>query len=301
MRYGDDHRPILCRLVDDPDFQALSGDAQRLWFFLRVSPECGPVGLFRFYASTHQERLRMTPETFSTAIEELESGRWVIREGGYILLRNAMHFEPSFKPARDPKHLACLHSALAGLAHLQIAHYLLASEGLPEPKEWSKKALQRPLEGPRESFPSLPFPFPSLPSTENQGAAAPERAVSKSKRFTPPTAAEVQSHLDALGERRFSGDEFVTAYEARGWMLGKTPMKNWRMAIKTWRDRRDREDGNGGSRPEPPKPTQLSRRELVIIECRKHDDPRTQEFLEAAIADPLIAVDFMAWLETHHD
>ena len=58
-------------------------------------------------------------------------------------------------------------------------------------------------------------------------AATPPRA----KRFTPPTLAEVQSYV---AERHSSVDPqgFIDFYESKGWMVGKTPMKDWKAACR---------------------------------------------------------------------
>ena len=53
----------------------------------------------------------------------------------------------------------------------------------------------------------------------------------RAKRFTPPTLAEVQSYV---AERHSPVDpqEFIDFYESKGWMVGKTPMKNWIAACR---------------------------------------------------------------------
>ena len=53
----------------------------------------------------------------------------------------------------------------------------------------------------------------------------------RAKRFTPPTLAEVQSYV---AERHSPVDpqEFIDFYESNGWMVGKTPMKNWKAACR---------------------------------------------------------------------
>ena len=53
----------------------------------------------------------------------------------------------------------------------------------------------------------------------------------RAKRFTPPTLAEVQSYV---AERHSPVDpqEFIDFYESKGWMVGKTPMKNWKAACR---------------------------------------------------------------------
>lgn len=49
--------------------------------------------------------------------------------------------------------------------------------------------------------------------------------------FTPPTLAEVQSYV---AERHSAVDPqgFIDFYEAKGWMVGKTPMKDWKAACR---------------------------------------------------------------------
>lgn len=50
-------------------------------------------------------------------------------------------------------------------------------------------------------------------------------------RFTPPTLAEVQSYV---AERHSAVDPqgFIDFYESKGWMVGKTPMKDWKAACR---------------------------------------------------------------------
>lgn len=58
-------------------------------------------------------------------------------------------------------------------------------------------------------------------------AATPPRA----KRFTPPTLAEVQAYVL---ERQSPVDPqgFIDFYESKGWLVGKTPMKDWKAACR---------------------------------------------------------------------
>ena len=56
------------------------------------------------------------------------------------------------------------------------------------------------------------------------------------QRFVPPTLAEVQSYV---AERQSPVDPqgFIDFYASKGWMVGKTPMKDWKAACRnaeTW-------------------------------------------------------------------
>ena len=54
--------------------------------------------------------------------------------------------------------------------------------------------------------------------------------------FAPPTLAEVQSYV-AERHSPVIPQEFIDFYAAKGWMVGKTPMKDWKAACRnaeTW-------------------------------------------------------------------
>ena len=55
----------------------------------------------------------------------------------------------------------------------------------------------------------------------------------KRKRFTPPTLEEVKSYCQ---ERKNSVDpeRFINFYESKGWVVGKSPMKDWKAAVRNW-------------------------------------------------------------------
>lgn len=56
------------------------------------------------------------------------------------------------------------------------------------------------------------------------------------KRFVPPTLAEVQSYV-AQRQSPVDPQEFIDFYASKGWMVGKTPMKDWKAACRnaeTW-------------------------------------------------------------------
>lgn len=81
----------------------------------------------------------------------------------------------------------------------------------------------------------------TLPS--NDGKSNYKRA----KRFAPPTLAEVQAYVS---ERQSPVDPqgFIDFYASKGWMVGKTPMEDWKAACRNaehW-DRWAKKGGNNG-------------------------------------------------------
>lgn len=61
--------------------------------------------------------------------------------------------------------------------------------------------------------------------------------------FVPPSLQEV---IDYCKERsnNISANNFLNFYEAKGWMVGKNKMKDWKACIRTW-EQRQQEYGNG--------------------------------------------------------
>lgn len=53
------------------------------------------------------------------------------------------------------------------------------------------------------------------------------------QRFSPPTLEEVKSYIDECGYT-FAAERFCDFYSAKGWMVGKNKMKDWRAAVRNW-------------------------------------------------------------------
>jgi len=60
----------------------------------------------------------------------------------------------------------------------------------------------------------------------------------KDSRFAPPTAEEVTLYGQTVGFV-VDGALFCDYYAARGWKLGKTPMKDWKAAVRTWKKKQN--------------------------------------------------------------
>ena len=53
------------------------------------------------------------------------------------------------------------------------------------------------------------------------------------KRFIKPTVEEVREYCQERGNT-VDPDTFVNFYESKGWVVGKSPMKDWKSAVRTW-------------------------------------------------------------------
>ena len=55
----------------------------------------------------------------------------------------------------------------------------------------------------------------------------------KTSRFIPPTVEEVQEYCFERGNA-VDAQSFVDFYTSKGWYVGKTKMKDWKAAVRTW-------------------------------------------------------------------
>lgn len=72
------------------------------------------------------------------------------------------------------------------------------------------------------------YKIPPLFPLEGEGETKP-----KVRRFTKPTVQEVDDYIKEKGYN-FSAGAFVDFYESKGWVVGKSPMKDWKAACRTW-------------------------------------------------------------------
>ena len=70
----------------------------------------------------------------------------------------------------------------------------------------------------------------------------------KTRRFVKPTPAEVQAYCDERNNG-ISGQAFCDFYESKGWVVGKSPMKDWKGAVRTWENKRKTETVSGTTNP----------------------------------------------------
>lgn len=72
-----------------------------------------------------------------------------------------------------------------------------------------------------------------------------EQVEPKSKRFKAPTVDEVRAYVL---EKRYNVDAeaFVDYYTSKGWVVGKSPMKDWRAAVRTWNKNNARFNSSAG-------------------------------------------------------
>lgn len=119
--------------------------------------------------------------------------------------------------------------------------------------EFTYKAYEESINGksvsgyPLTENPFTGFPLTGKPLMENPQLLSTDIILStdklstegKNKRFIVPTLEEVKQYCQER-KNRVDAELFLDYYEAKGWMIGKNKMKNWRAAVRTW-EKNDKE------------------------------------------------------------
>ena len=70
-------------------------------------------------------------------------------------------------------------------------------------------------------------------SQEKEKEKEQEKNIRKIYVFTPPTVEEVRSYISERGYT-VDAERFVNFYESKGWMVGKSKMRDWKAAVRNW-------------------------------------------------------------------
>lgn len=78
---------------------------------------------------------------------------------------------------------------------------------------------------------TIPKLFPTIEEGKNSKKGRNE--IKNTMRFTPPDVESVKGYCHERGNN-VDAQAFVDFYEAKGWMVGKNKMKDWKAAVRTW-------------------------------------------------------------------
>ena len=68
--------------------------------------------------------------------------------------------------------------------------------------------------------------------------------VKKNRGFTPPNLEECMSTFEEAGSTTDEGEKFFNFYTSKGWLVGKSKMKDWKAAARNWIKRNNNEQRN---------------------------------------------------------
>jgi hypothetical protein len=80
------------------------------------------------------------------------------------------------------------------------------------------------------------------------GSARRTHTSSPKNRFVKPTLEEVTAYCARRGNS-VDAQRFIDFYESKGWMVGSSPMRDWRAAVRVWE-----KEGRASPKPGDPPP-----------------------------------------------
>lgn len=92
----------------------------------------------------------------------------------------------------------------------------------------------------------------SLYNNNNNNKTIKEKVDDKTstkKRFVKPTIDQIAAYINEKN-LHFDAEGFYDYYESKGWLVGKSPMKDWKAACRTWEHNRKRIDKKEESKEE---------------------------------------------------
>lgn len=128
-------------------------------------------------------------------------------------LKIARHLDERFARTAELK------SIISSAKARELTPQKLASI-IARPSEDASKTVARPSEDARKTI---------------EGSRAEQRREESNtgRRFTPPTPTEVSEYAASAGIT-IAPDRFCNFYASKGWKVGKTPMKDWKAAVRNW-------------------------------------------------------------------
>jgi len=84
--------------------------------------------------------------------------------------------------------------------------------------------------------------------TARNSAQHARNAENRPKRgFQPPSLEDVSAYAKSI-DAGIDCEQFVNFYESKGWMVGKNKMKDWKAAVRTWKQRSQSDPQTGRKR-----------------------------------------------------
>lgn len=220
------YRKIDPRIWGDERFVNLSNEEKLIALYCLTSPQCNRIGLFRFSVAAAAEDLGTLPQTFAKRFANVcHTLNWTFDERSKVL------YFPTWWKYNAPDNPNTMKSCLEDL-HDVPATYLLA-RFYANTKYLQASTAERIANVARNVTPNV---SPQEQEQEQEQEKEQEQDVlgrPASGRFTPPAIDDVRAYCQERGNS-VDAEKFVAFYSAKGWMIGRNKMKDWRQAVITW-------------------------------------------------------------------
>ena len=208
------YQKIHSQIWQDEKFITLSQDAKYLFLYILTSPHSNSIGLYVLPKQYILADLEWDMKRLAKPFKELLDKEIILYDETVkiICIKNQLKHNP-LENENQTKSIAKI---ISTLPKSSIYSNIL---------EQLNKRFHEPL---REQLAKL-IPQPETETeteTETKGG------------FIPPELSEVSAYCQ---ERKNNVDPqtWIDFYTAKGWMIGKNKMKDWKAAVRTWEQRGD--------------------------------------------------------------
>ncbi len=81
--------------------------------------------------------------------------------------------------------------------------------------------------------PDNTIPYHTIPIEKDTTSVVSKKKPTPISRFSVPTLQEVMKYCSERGNS-IDPQKFIDFYESKGWLVGKSPMKDWKAAVRNW-------------------------------------------------------------------
>lgn len=219
------YRKIDVRIWNDAKFRGLSDRGKLAFLFLLTHPNMTSLGAMRATVPGLASELEWPEKAFREAFREaLSKGMAKHDETAcFVGLPNFIKYNPPESPNVVKNWAECVDLIPECEAKdVLLQHVKDLMQGF---SEGFLKALGEALP---KGMPNHEHEHEHKHKHEFLGEPAPPKT-----KFAPPSVDEVRGYCQERSNT-IDPQAFVDYYAARGWMLGKVKMKDWRAAVHTW-------------------------------------------------------------------
>lgn len=230
----------------DPWYCGLSTDEKIFWGFLLDN--CSLAGIWqvnwplvKFYIPDFEFK----EESFKGRIQAINSDKWFIPwfiklQYGTLQQTNRLHKRVMFELEKEGVSIPLAYPL--DTPYIPLGYpldtpsiplkYPLNAQNDKEKEKEKERTKEKEKEKENIYIYANPEKTPKDKETEHKDAlkvTPPLKGV-----FKKPTTSEVAAYAASLGFD-LNAESFVDFYESKGWVVGKSPMKDWKAAVRNWR------------------------------------------------------------------
>lgn len=208
-----ERRMFTKKVTDDDNFMALSSSAQALYLHLNMSADDDgfnnqvTICMFKAHASLDD-------------LQALLERRYLYQfDNGVIVIK---HWRMANALRKDRYTPTAFQEELAKLQIKDNGSYTLGNQTATT---WQPNGNQMATQ--------YSIGKNSIDKVNNILSDKSDKQPPQRKRFLKPSVEEIQSYCNEKGYV-MDPQYFFDYYEAKGWLVGKTPMKDWKAAVRNW-------------------------------------------------------------------